>query len=228
MPNTVTLSGEGGKLAGRKDYWKSILQRLKEHKHLPISVISIGGGVGDDALAIAQVLEEEGFKVQKPIIVDPNHLAAFLSEEKKLDYYITTSQRFFSTLFSKEGGILYFIHLGTTLNVVKEEDVVQILDQIAKIMHPNDALSLIMVAKKQFSGGTKLSFGSENEQGISRVINLNTGKHYKTVITDSKKFLKFMISLGLSGEIVETVERNETLTVAFIAYKALKVPTKEM
>lgn len=79
-----------------------------------------------------------------------------------------------------------------------------------------------MVDKKQFSHGKHLAISTENEQGISRVVYVKTGQHYKTIISNSDKFMKFMTSLGLHGEIVDIVERGKVLNVAFIAYKAVK------
>jgi hypothetical protein len=174
----------------------------------------------DGVLAIAKVLKTEGFNVQKPVVIDPNRLAAFLSEDD-VDYYVMTSQRFFDTYFLRQGGELYIIHLGTTLNVIKEDDVVQILRQISQKMEGNDALSLIMVGEKQFQGRL-VGFGSENEEGISPVIYLETGQHYKTVITNPENFLNFMASLKLAGEFIDIFDKNKVLSVAFVAYKAIK------
>jgi hypothetical protein len=217
----INLSGEGGKVVGRKEYWDSILAHLQRHKHLSVCVLSVGGALGYDALAIAEVLKRDGFNVQKPIIIDPNLLAAFLSNDD-VDYYATTSQLFFENHFSRQGGVLYVIHLGTTLNVVNENDVVQILQQIAQKIDSTDALSLIMVDKKQFLPVKHLSFGAENEQGISRIVYVKTNQHYKTVITDKDKFLRFMSGLDLVGDIIEIVEKGKSLSVAFVAYKAIK------
>ncbi len=219
-PGEVTLAGEGGKHVGQKGYWEPLLSHLEKYKHLPVRILSIGGALGHDALAIAEVLKTERFNVQRPVVIDPNRLAAFLSEDD-VDYYAMTSQCFFDTHFLRQGGELYIIHLGTTLNVIKEDAVVQILRQISQKMAGNDALSLIMVGKKQFQGEL-LHFGAENKEGISPVVYLKTGQHYKTVITDSKKFMNFMTSLGLTGEIVDIFERSKLLSVAFVAYKAIK------
>lgn len=224
-PGEVTLAGEGGRHVGRKEYWKPILERLAAYKHLPIHILSVGGGIGFDVHAISKVFREDDFKIQKMTVVDPNQLAAFLSEE--VEYYVMISQRFFERHFNKQDGTLYIFHLGTTLNVVLENQAVQILQQIAEKMKPQDVLSLIMVDKKQFEKGTALAFGPETEEGFSKVINKKTGKHYKTVITNPVKFINFMSKLGLSGELVEITEENVPLEVAFVAYKTLKEPAKK-
>lgn len=220
-PGEITLAGEGRRLVGRKNYWETILSHLRKYKHLPTCILSIGGAQGYDALAIAGVLKSEGFTVRKPLVIDPNRLAAFLAEDE-IDYYVMTSQRFFDKHFVRQEGVLYIIHLGTTLNVVKEEVVVQILTQISKKMTSNDVLSLIVVSKNQFNRRNYLRFGEENEQGISKVIYLKTGQHYKTVITNSEKFIQFMQSLELEGDIVDVVEKGKIITVAFVVYKAIK------
>ncbi len=218
-PGKVTLSGEGGRHVGRKDYWAPILDRLKIYKNKPIYILSIGGGIGYECRAISNVLKEDGFLVQKSVIIDPNQLASFLCEEE-VDYYVTTSQRFFKDFFIKNDNSLYVIHLGTTLNVVQENDAVHILEQIVEKMGPKDALSILMVDKRQFENGRFLTFGPENKQGLSRVI--HSGKHYKTVITSEDKFIKFMTSLGLRGELIKISEKGVALNVAFVAFKALK------
>lgn len=220
-PGKVTLAGEGGRHVGRKEYWGPILDRLKMYKNKPVYILSIGGGIGYESLAILNVFKKDGFLVQKPVIVDPNQLASFLCEEE-VDYYVTTSQRFFKDFFIKEDGSLYIIHLGTTLNVVQENDAVQILEQIVDKMEQKDALSILMVDKKQFRDGRFLTFGVENKQGLSKVIYETTGKHYKTVITDENKFINYMASLGLRGELLKISEKGVALNVAFVAFKALK------
>jgi hypothetical protein len=108
--------------------------------------------------------------------------------------------------------------------VVKEQDVVQILEQISEKMIGDDVLSLIMVDKKQFIFLEKLALGEENEQGISKFFYLKTKQHYKTVITNSEKFVKFMTSLGLTGDIVDIIDKGKSRSVAFLAYKSLKKP----
>jgi len=219
-PGEITLAGEGGRHVGRKEYWKPIFERLEAYKHLPVHVLSIGGGIGFDAQAISNVFRRENFKVPQMTVVDPNQLAAFLAEE--VEYNVMISQRFFERHFIKRAGTLYVFHLGTTLNVVLENQAVDILQKIAEKMGPKDVLSIVMVDKKQFERGKALAFDSETNEGFSKVINKKTGKHYKTVITSPIKFINFMSKLGLAGELVEITEKNIPLEVAFVAYKTVK------
>ncbi len=148
-PGKVTLAGEGGRHVGRKEYWAPLLDRLKMYKNKPTKILSIGGGIGYESRAIAKVFLEDGYNIQKSLIVDPNRLAAFLCEDE-VDYYVTTSQRFFNDFFTRDEEALYLIHLGTTLNVVEEDAAVRILEQIADSMKPKDAVSILMVDKRQF------------------------------------------------------------------------------
>lgn len=220
-PLKVNLAGEGGMHVGKKEYWTPILERLQAHKHMPVCIMSIGGGIGFDLQAISAIFKSEGFKIHSSTVIDPNRLAAFLAENN-INYYVTTSQHFFNHLFIKEEGVVYIIHLGTTLNVVKEEQVIEILKQVAQNMGLQDVLSIIMVDKKQFVGGKFLAIGPENDQGLAKVTHLPTNKHYKTVIMNRSKFAKFMSSLNLNGELIEITEKGKMLNVAFIAYKGMK------
>lgn len=220
-PKQVNLAGEGGMHVGKREYWASIFERLQAHKHMPVCIMSIGGSIGFDLQAISTIFKSEGFNIHSSIVIDPNRLAAFLAEGH-IEYYATTSQQFFDHFFVKGEGVLYIMHLGTTLNVVKEEQVVEILKQLAQKMNMQDVVSIIMVDKKQFTGGRSLSIEPENEQGLARITHLPTNKHYKTVIANPSKFAKFMSSLDLNGELVEITEKGKRLNVAFIAYKGIK------
>ncbi|MBS0648508.1 MAG: hypothetical protein JSS10_04690 [Verrucomicrobia bacterium] len=219
-PGEITLAGEGGHHVGRQEYWNPIIDRLAAHKHLPVRILSIGGGIGFDVQAISEVFRKADFRIQQMTVVDPNQLAAFLAKE--VEYYVMTSQSFFDRHFVRQEDNIYLFHLGTTLNVVLENQAVHILRQIAENMKSKDILSLIMVDKKQFEKGRALTFGPETEEGFSKVINKKTGKHYKTVIANPIKFINFMSKLGLAGELVEITEKNVPLEVAFVAYKTLK------
>jgi hypothetical protein len=215
----VTLAGEGGAIVGKPEYWVSFFNGNKE---VPIQIISIGGGRGYDAKAIAKVFREKGFQVEKPQIIDPNHFAAYLSNPGDVDFYPTPCQKYFSKFFPKqESKVVHLFHLGTVLNVVSESTAIEILKSVIDHMFSRDIISILMVDEKQFqkiSREEKITREDrDNPAGLMRYVYSETGQHYKTVIVDLTKFKEFCQINGLEGDFSQVSEGH----VLFTAYKGL-------
>ncbi len=214
----VTLAGEGGHLVGKKEYWASVLAQLEKRKEQPVLITSIGGGVGYDAIAIKTIFEREGFDVLNPLIIDPNLLCAYLSQELEVRYYAMKTEEFFAEFFIRSEYCTQIFHLGTVLNVITENAAVELLTVVASHMSSNDVISLVIVDEKQIMGGNFLKKEIVNSAGLVRFTELKTNRHYKTVIGDQFRFLRFMKSLGLEGRLIALRGGG----VAFLAYKAMK------
>lgn len=213
----VTLAGEGGAIVGNPEYWEFAKNQLSSRK---INVVSIGGAIGYDAIAINRVFRETTIATESPQVVDPNLFAAFFSLEHKLtNHYAMTAQSFFSRYFERRQGV-YLYHIGTTLNVVQEKIAMEILINISRTMQIGDIISIIMVDEAMFQGNEFAIGEVDKHSGLSKVYYKSI--HYKTVIKDRELFNKFMLKLKLNGTFTESKSPLGHHPVLFIAFKSLK------
>lgn len=222
----VTLAGEGGEIVRKREYWDEIFEKLFENKHRPLSIFSIGGGVGYDAWAIVGLFKKEGFNIQPPNIVDPNGVAGYFSkevaQERIYQYYVQYIQDYFEKNYKRNLDDLHLFHIGTTLNILPEQVAVDVLKITAKNMRPKDILSVLLVDEEQFGKVEKEKIVKRNKeinaQGLSRFFYQISKEPYKTVISDRELFKAFMSEIGLEGHFTQYDEGQ----VKFIAYKSIK------
>jgi len=225
--DVVNLAGEGGAITKTQTYWQPVFDAFKNDSKVPFNIVSVGGGVGNDARASAEIFKKNEFKVDACHIVDPNVLAAWLAHDQDGTYFVTMAQQYFSQ-FKRNEESRYVFHLGTLLNVVSEDSAVQILQDLAKNMKENDVLSILIVDKGQFEVVAKRNevkrVDNNNIAGLVKYVHTNSNARYKTAIGDEQKFIQFCEGMGLKKIAfeTETVNCEKVGKATFIASKAIK------
>ncbi|MEM8727596.1 MAG: hypothetical protein AAGE99_02645 [Chlamydiota bacterium] len=193
----ITASGDGGEVAGSKDFLLRPIRYLKDfaakNPTKKVHIFSLGSGVGYDAKMIhAELKKQKKLKLSGFTCID-NNVFALHQTPYKNNFKLMNVFEFLRRIGPRKEDEIRLFHLGNLINVIDAEKVENLLKLLSKKTEESDIFTALCPKDSQFKDRAGFKPKPETKGGLTTFTLKD--KMYKTTVSDKDKLQIFLEGL---------------------------------